>query len=354
MATQSGLLLTAPDEPYKIVSSIPIPRPGPKQVLVKSLVTGINPVEPMMFHTGSNILSPFPAVIGCEGSGAVAAIGPNATRFKEGDGIFGCTRLGVSECATFQEHFLMDEDLAYRRPGNLSAEEASTLGVALDTAALGLVGGLGITLPEPGTKTEEKDEWIIILGGSGSVGAVAVQVARLAGYKVLASSSPAKAAVALSNGATATFDHSLDIPGQVAEIKKVTGGNFNRVFDASARAHDTAAAALEQMSSAKEGKICCTVNTWTPFPDTPGIELYRVKLGEMGQDTDLGREVTAKIASYIPSLEKHVANGAIKPLPYQLVEGKGWEAIIKAQEVFEKGVERKVAVRVQDERVTSW
>lgn len=41
---------------------------------------------------------------------------------------------------------------------------------------LGLVAGLGIKLPEPGTKTEEKDEWIIVLGGSGSVGAVAVQV----------------------------------------------------------------------------------------------------------------------------------------------------------------------------------
>ncbi|KAB5575460.1 chaperonin 10-like protein [Coniochaeta sp. 2T2.1] len=349
MATQSGLLLTAPDEPYKIVSTIPIPKPGHKQVLVKSLVTGINPVEPMMFHTGSNILSPFPAVIGCEGSGTVAALGPDVTRFKVGDGVFGCTRVGVSECATFQEHFLMDEDLAYRRPGNLSAEEASTLGVALDTAVLGLVGGLGITLPEPGTKAEEKNEWIVILGGSGSVGAVAVQVVRLAGYKVLASSSPARAAVALSNGATATFDHSLDIPSQVAEIKKVTGGKFTRILDASARAHDTAVAALEQVSSATEGKICCTVNTWSPVTTPPGVELYRVEMGAMGQDTDLGRDVTAKIASYIPSLEQHLANGAIKPLPYQLVEGKGWEAIIKAQEVFEKGVERKVAVRVQDE-----
>jgi NADPH:quinone reductase-like Zn-dependent oxidoreductase len=41
---------------------------------------------------------------------------------------------------------------------------------------LGLVAGLDVKLPEPGTKAEEKDEWIIVLGGSGSVGAVAVQV----------------------------------------------------------------------------------------------------------------------------------------------------------------------------------
>lgn len=41
---------------------------------------------------------------------------------------------------------------------------------------LGLVAGLDIKLPEPGTKAEEKDEWVIVLGGSGSVGALAVQV----------------------------------------------------------------------------------------------------------------------------------------------------------------------------------
>ena len=68
----------------------------------------------------------------------------------------------------------------------------------------------------------------------------------------------------------------------------------------------------------------------------------------MGKDTELGRDVTGKIASSIPKLEKYLANGAIKPLPYQLIEGKGWEAVIKAQEIFEKGVEKKVAVRVQE------
>lgn len=44
MATQTGLQVTAPNDPYTIVTTIPIPVPGPKQVLVKSLVTGINPV----------------------------------------------------------------------------------------------------------------------------------------------------------------------------------------------------------------------------------------------------------------------------------------------------------------------
>jgi NADPH:quinone reductase-like Zn-dependent oxidoreductase len=44
---------------------------------------------------------------------------------------------------------------------------------------LGLAAGLDVRLPDAGSKAEEKDEWIIVLGGSGSVGAVAVQVTSL-------------------------------------------------------------------------------------------------------------------------------------------------------------------------------
>jgi NADPH:quinone reductase-like Zn-dependent oxidoreductase len=44
MATQTGLQVAGPNEPYTVVDTIPVPVPGPKQVLVKSLATGINPV----------------------------------------------------------------------------------------------------------------------------------------------------------------------------------------------------------------------------------------------------------------------------------------------------------------------
>jgi NADPH:quinone reductase-like Zn-dependent oxidoreductase len=182
MATQTGIYVTAPNEPYTIVSTIPRPVPGPKQVLVKSLVTGINPVsvtsptspflslppfpspqssippspsllyvpltvlprEPIMHRTGSNIISPFPAVIGCEASGVVLEVGGEVTRFRPGDGIFGCTRVGQSAYATFQEAFLMDEAVAFKRPEGMSAEEGSTLGVAIMVSlGFGVVGGRG-------------------------------------------------------------------------------------------------------------------------------------------------------------------------------------------------------------------
>jgi hypothetical protein len=159
-------------------------------------------------------------------------------------------------------------------------------------------------------------------------------------------------------------------------IKEITAGNFGKVFDAGARAHDTAIAALEQVSTVEE-KMYSTTNTWfvsisypcppsssplyprhptdsvsnrTPFITPEGVREYRCRLGKMGQDNPLGHKVTAQLASWIPDLEKHIANGAIKPLEYQLVDGKGWEAVIRAADTFENGgAERKLVVRVQDE-----
>jgi NADPH:quinone reductase-like Zn-dependent oxidoreductase len=54
---------------------------------------------------------------------------------------------------------------------------------------------MDLKLSKEGTKAPEKDEWIVILGGTGTVGQFAVQIARACGYKVLASCSPSKAAV---------------------------------------------------------------------------------------------------------------------------------------------------------------
>jgi NADPH:quinone reductase-like Zn-dependent oxidoreductase len=44
MATQSGITIGGPNQPYTVVNSIPRPAPGPKQALVKCLAVGINPV----------------------------------------------------------------------------------------------------------------------------------------------------------------------------------------------------------------------------------------------------------------------------------------------------------------------
>jgi NADPH:quinone reductase-like Zn-dependent oxidoreductase len=65
--------------------------------------------------------------------------------------------------------------------------------------------GLEVTLPAPGTTPEAKDEWIVVMGGSGSVGQYVSRIARIAGYNVLASSSKAKAEVSSVRASMSTI-----------------------------------------------------------------------------------------------------------------------------------------------------
>lgn len=84
----------------------------------------------MMQHSGA-LVTAWPAVLGCDAGGTVIRTGADCSKLKVGDGVFGCTRVGQNEYSTFQETFLMDEDLAFKRPDRLTAEPACTMGVGL-------------------------------------------------------------------------------------------------------------------------------------------------------------------------------------------------------------------------------
>jgi NADPH:quinone reductase-like Zn-dependent oxidoreductase len=82
----------------------------------------------------------WPIVLGCDASGIVVECGSPDSRFKSVNGtpqgVFGCTRLGFPGYGTFQEYFLMDEHLAFKKPRSWdglshAAEKGATIGVGL-------------------------------------------------------------------------------------------------------------------------------------------------------------------------------------------------------------------------------
>jgi len=84
-----------------------------------------------MQNTGM-LVTAWPAVLGCEASGVVLEAGSDITRFRPGDHVYGCTRLGINAYTTFQETFLMDEELTFKLGPGLTTEAACTIAVALD------------------------------------------------------------------------------------------------------------------------------------------------------------------------------------------------------------------------------
>ncbi|PMD60399.1 GroES-like protein [Hyaloscypha bicolor E] len=335
---------------YDYVEEIVKPSPEKNQILVKSLVTAINPVEPFMQGTGMLVLS-WPIVLGCDASGVVAEVGEGVSKFKIGDKVFGCTRLGHAGYGTFQEFFLMDENLAFKNEGNLSLEEAATVGVGVLTACLGLIRGLKMSLVPK--KVDDSSEWVIIIGAAGAVGSFAVQIAHLCGYKVLAACPPSAIKLVESLGADATYSHRLPPEDQLKEIALITGGKFLRVFDASAFGAEVGMAALAKHGDPNaKPKYFSTTNDWIPIDLVEGIEIDLVTLGAIGKSGDEHqREVTAEIAAFIPQLEKLLGNGKLKPIEYEVVGAVGFKEVLKALDVYNnrKGSTKKIVVRVADE-----
>ena len=85
-----------------------------------------------MFLRAGVLVTAWPAVLGSDASGVVTAAGPGCKRLKVGDRVCGCTRVGYNEYMTYQDAFLMDEDLTFKIDGEaVGFEAAATVGVGI-------------------------------------------------------------------------------------------------------------------------------------------------------------------------------------------------------------------------------
>ncbi|KAF9781025.1 hypothetical protein IL306_014722 [Fusarium sp. DS 682] len=300
------------------------------------------------------MVNEWPAVLGSDGAGVVIEVGPDVTRLKVGDYVYSCAPVGQNRFTPFQDAYLAREDLLFKRGTNITLEESCTIGAGLLVRMrpriphLCLLAGAGLELPRDGTKAPDRDEWIVVLGGSGNVGQFAL--GNICGYKVLASCSPSKGSAPMRNGASATFNSRGTVDEQVAEIQKITGGNFSKMMDASTFGYDVMVKALGTASKA-EKKYLTTVDSWSPFSTPASIIEYRADLGHLCRPNERGGvEITANVARWIPLLEKHLATGTLKPLEHHVVDGVGWDKVIQGIQDMEGGkIGKKIVVRTQKE-----
>jgi NADPH2:quinone reductase len=211
-------------EVFKLAEVADPPQPGAGEVLIKLAAASVNPVDTKLRGGGRDIAPEAPTVLGCDGAGTVAAVGAGVSRFKEGDPVFGCMGGVKGHGGTYAEYILADQRLLAPKPANLDMREAAALPLVTITAAEALqrsqVGG-GTTL--------------LIRGGAGGVGHVAIQLAKARGARVVASVSSAdKAELAQRLGADAAPNYREQ--SAEAIVQEQTGGDgFQAVFDATGR-----------------------------------------------------------------------------------------------------------------------
>lgn len=192
-------------------AALPAPGPGQFRVRVKAAA---NPMDWKIRQGGLKTLTGrrFPRGLGHDFAGVVEAVGPNVTRFKVGDEVFGAT--GLEEAGTFAAARVAEEKTTFLKPATLSFEQAAALPIASATAWTALVSKARL----------RAGQQVLITGCLGSVGRVAVQIARRRGAEVVGSCSAAGFDEARALGAQEVVDYRVFNPDDYR-------GRFDAVYD---------------------------------------------------------------------------------------------------------------------------
>jgi zinc-binding alcohol dehydrogenase family protein len=179
-----------------------------RDLLVEVKAISVNPVDTKR-RAPKDLIEKTPKILGWDAAGIVKSAGPDCQLFKPGDAVFYAGSI-VRQGANCQFH-LVDERIAGPRPANLSFAEAAALPLTTLTAWELMFDRMGIS--KAGTQAGRS---LLILGGAGGVGSIAIQLAKnLAKLKVTASASrPESIAWCKSLGADATVDHAKTVEGE--------------------------------------------------------------------------------------------------------------------------------------------
>ncbi|KAJ9094733.1 hypothetical protein QFC21_005891 [Naganishia friedmannii] len=250
------------------VKDHPVPKLDGNEVLVKVAYVAQNPTD----WKHSAFLSPPNVIIGCDYSGTIVKLGEELKNkdWKVGDHVAGVVHGGKFEDkGSFAEYARVQSDLLWKVPssGPVGLREAPVYGVGFVTAAQVLYTRLH--LPYPPQKADRSD-WILIYGGSTSVGMFATQLGKLAGYKVIATASPKNFDLVKSYGADEVVDyHNVD--QAIQDIKKITGGSLTKALDTISEG-DSFKIALESLKSGKLNTLLQISDEGKKLAEQKGIE----------------------------------------------------------------------------------
>lgn len=218
-ATMRAVLLEEFGGPLTM-SEIARPTPGPGQVLVRIAASGVNPLDTKIrAGKAAHARSVLPAVLGMDLAGVVEEVSADVTGFAPGDEVFGMTG-GVGDLqGSLAEYAAVDARLLARKPSELTMRQAAALPLVFITAWEGLVDRAGV-------HTGQK---VLVHGGAGGIGHVAVQLAKARGAQVFATGSPRSLETIARLGAAPIDYTSTSVEAYIAEH---TGGEgFDIVYD---------------------------------------------------------------------------------------------------------------------------
>jgi len=145
------------------------------QVKIRMMAAGVNPIDTKIRQNALFYPNDLPAVLGCDGAGVVMEVGSGVTRFKPGDAVWFCHGgLGLEQ-GTYAQFTVVEEAYLQLKPKKLSFAEAAAAPLVLITAWEAII--------ERGRL--QAGQTVLIHGGAGGVGHVAIQLAQSGGARVI-------------------------------------------------------------------------------------------------------------------------------------------------------------------------
>ena len=178
------------------------PIPGPHDLLVKIDAISVNPVDfKIRQNSAKDTVLETPKIIGWDAVGIVQAVGQDVTLFEVGDPVYYAG--DITKQGSNAEYQIIDERIVGRKPKSLSIEEAAVIPLTALTAWEFLFDRIRIMADK------DKGKTILIIGGAGGVGSIAIQLAKkIAGLTVIATASrPETIAWCKQQGADFVVDH---------------------------------------------------------------------------------------------------------------------------------------------------
>lgn len=286
----------------------------------------------------------FPAVVGGDVAGEVVEVGPGVTRLRAGDRVLGLA-LGLERSRNrpaeggFQHYAVLLQHMVSPIPDTMSFEQAAVLPLQLATAATGLFQQDHLGLALPTANRPDREATVLVWGGSTGVGSNAIQLARNAGYRVVATASPRNFEYLRSLGAAQTIDRTS--PSAVDELVAAIGagplagslaigrGSLRPVMRVAGRVPGTqrvasaAPAWLTRLQARGAGRL--------------GLRVSGVWGGSL-KDNEVGPGV------FVDFLPAALASGVYRSAPEAEIVGHGLEAIPAGLARLRQGVSAKKLV----------
>lgn len=284
---------------FKLVD-LSVPEIIPNHVLIRVLATSVNPVD-YKIRSGivPDIAPNFPAVLHGDVAGVIEKVGEGVNNFQPGDEVYGCAGGVKGMGGGLAAYMLADARLIARKPKSLNMRETAALPLVSITAWEGLIQRAKI----------RSGQTILIYGGTGGVGHIAVQLAKVCGAKVYATvANSEKAEIVRQLGADEVINyHQESVKSFVNQ--HTDGKGFDIVFDTVG--DDNLQNAFQ--AAALNGTVISTVSLSTQdliLLHTKGLSLHLVFM-LIPMLHNIGRSHHGEILTQLAQL---VDRGKIRPL----------------------------------------